>query len=147
MRSEQTKRMAIPGALPAQESRRTPFAPTWSRPLAALWQFARNKPLGAVGGVIVLILILTALFAQQIAPYAYDAGKGSDRLQGPSLRHLLGTDNLGRDMFSRIVFGARISIEVGFGAVLVGTGLAAILGIISGYFGGLFDLLDRKSVV
>lgn len=146
MRSEQTKRMTITGALPAPESRRTPVAPTPMRPLAALWQFARNKPLGAVGGMIVLILILTALFAQQIAPYAYDAGKGADRLQGPSLRHLLGTDNQGRDMFSRIVFGARISVEVGFGAVLVGTGLAAILGIISGYFGGLFDLLFQRFI-
>jgi len=146
MRSEQTKLVNVRGALPAQASQRTPIAPAQTRPLMALWRFARNKPLGAIGGMIVLILILTALFAQQIAPYAYDAGKGADRLQGSSLRHLLGTDNLGRDMFSRIVYGARISVEVGFGAVLVGTGLAAILGIISGYFGGLFDLLFQRFI-
>ncbi|MDQ2786144.1 MAG: ABC transporter permease, partial [Chloroflexota bacterium] len=146
MRSEPTKLVTVPGALPAQVSQRTPIAPAQTRPLMALWRFARNKPLGAIGGIIVCILILTALFAQQIAPYAYDAGKGVDRLQGPSLRHLLGTDNLGRDMFSRIVYGARISVEVGFGAVLVGTGLAAILGIISGYFGGLFDLLFQRFI-
>lgn len=146
MRSEQTKLVTVPGALPAQASQRIPIPPAQTRPLMALWRFARNKPLGAIGGMIVLILILTALFAQQIAPYAYDAGKGADRLQGPSLRHLLGTDNLGRDMFSRIVYGARVSIEVGFGAVLVGTGLATILGIISGYFGGLFDLLFQRFI-
>ncbi len=146
MRSEQTKLATIPGALPAQASGRDQATSQRVRPFAVLWRFARNKPLGAVGGIIVLIMMLTAIFAQQIAPYAYDAGKGADRLQGPSLHHLLGTDNLGRDMFSRIIFGARVSIEVGFGAVLVGTGLATILGVLSGYFGGLFDLLFQRLI-
>jgi peptide/nickel transport system permease protein len=117
-----------------------------ARPLAQLWRFARRKPLGAVGGCIVLVLMVTAIFAGQIAPYAYDAGQGADRLQGLSARHLLGTDNLGRDLFSRIVYGARISVAVGFGAVLVGTGLATILGVLSGYFGGLFDLLFQRLI-
>lgn len=117
-----------------------------ARPFAATWSFVRRKPLGAVGGAIILVLIVTAIFAQQIAPYAYDAGQGADRLQGPSLRHLFGTDNLGRDMFSRIVYGARISVAVGFGAVFVGTGLATLLGVVSGYFGGLFDLLLQRLI-
>ena len=141
MRTEQTKLATVPGALPAQASGRALAPPNRARPLAVLWRFMRTKPLGAVGGIIVLVMMLTAVFAQQIAPYPYDAGKGVDRLKGPSWQHILGTDNLGRDMFSRIVFGARVSTEVGFGAVLVGTGLATILGVISGYYGGLFDLL------
>ena len=116
------------------------------RPLARVWDFARRKPLGVIGGFFVLVLVITALFAGQIAPYPYDTGKGVERLQAPSARHLLGTDNLGRDMFSRIVYGARISIAVGFGAVLVGTGLATILGILSGFFGGLFDLLFQRLI-
>src|SRR5215472_7777114 len=110
-----------------------------------LW-FMRHKPLGAAGAIIVLLLILTAIFANQIAPYDYDAGKGTERFQGPSLHHLLGTDNIGRDMFSRIVYGARISVAVGFGAVIVGTGLATILGVISGYFGGAFDLFLQRII-
>jgi peptide/nickel transport system permease protein len=146
MRTEQPNIAAIPRARSASASGRTDAPDLRAHPLRMLWQFARTKPLGAVGGVIVLILILTALFAPLIAPYAYDAGKGVDRLQGPSLHHLLGTDNLGRDMFSRIVYGARVSIEVGFGAVFVGTGLATLLGILSGYFGGLFDLLFQRLI-
>ena len=146
MRTEQPKIMTVADALPTRTSERIQVPVVRTHPLAVLWRFARNKPLGAVGGIIVLVLILTALFASQIAPYAYDAGKGADRLQGPSLRHLLGTDNLGRDMFSRIVYGARVSIEVGFGAVLVGTGLATVLGVLSGYYGGLFDLLFQRLI-
>lgn len=119
---------------------------TRARPFATAWSFCRRKPLGTVGAAIILLLLVTAIFAQQIAPYAYDVGQGANRLQGPSLRHLLGTDNLGRDMFSRIVYGARISVAVGFGAVFVGTGLATILGVISGYFGGLFDLLLQRLI-
>jgi peptide/nickel transport system permease protein len=110
-----------------------------------LW-FAQRKPLGAVGGVIIILLIVTAIFANYIAPYPYDVGQGIDRLQGPSVHHLLGTDNLGRDMFSRIVYGARISVAVGFGAVLVGTGLATILGVLSAYVGGTFDLIFQRLI-
>lgn len=141
MRTEQTNTVAAVGAWPGQARVRT-----GGRPFESLWTFARRKPLGAVGAVLVVLFILTAIFAQQIAPYAYDVGKGTDRFQGPSLHHLLGTDNLGRDMFSRIVYGARISVAVGFGAVFVGTGLAAILGIISGYFGGWFDLIFQRVI-
>jgi peptide/nickel transport system permease protein len=141
MRTEQAKSVVILGG-------RADWAKTRPRPrpLARVWDFARRKPLGAIGGFFVLVLIITALFAGQIAPYPYDTGKGVERLQAPSARHVLGTDNLGRDMFSRIVYGARISIAVGFGAVLVGTGLATILGILSGYFGGLFDLLFQRLI-
>ncbi len=111
-----------------------------------LKRFIRSKPLGAIGGLIVLLMILIAIFADIIAPYPYDEGQGSDRLQGPSGAHFLGTDNLGRDMFSRIIYGARISIAVGFGAVFVGTGLATLFGVISGYYGGKFDLIFQRFI-
>lgn len=115
-------------------------------PLNAVARFMRTKPLGTLGGVLVLILFVAAVFADQIAPYPYDAGKSADRLQGPSLQHIMGTDNLGRDMFSRVVYGSRTSVAVGFGAVLVGMGLATLLGTLSGYFGGTFDLILQRLI-
>ena len=141
MQAEQVKRVTAPGAWQQQASKRS-----WTQVFSVLWLFARRKPLGAIGGIIVVILIFTAIFANQIAPYEYDAGTGSPRLQGASAKHWMGTDNIGRDMFSRIVYGSRISIAVGFGAVIVGTGLATVLGIVSGYFGGKFDLILQRLI-
>jgi peptide/nickel transport system permease protein len=111
-----------------------------------LLEFARQKPLGAVGGLIVMLLILVALAAPLLAPYPYDEAVASMRLQGPSLAHPFGTDANGRDMLSRIVWGARISVTVGFGAVLISTVLATTIGVISGYLGGMFDLLFQRVV-
>jgi peptide/nickel transport system permease protein len=142
MSTNQTNVAAPASTLTAQQ---VTFRPR-KRPLQWVGWFMRHKPLGAAGAIIVLLLIFTAIFASQIAPYPYDAGKGTERFQGPSREHLLGTDNLGRDMFSRIVYGARISVAVGFGAVFVGTGLATLLGVLSGYFGGLFDLVLQRVI-
>src|SRR6266545_470669 len=75
--------------------------------------FVRRKPLGAVGGVIIILLFLVALGAPWLAPYEYDVGVAATRLQGPSLAHPFGTDANGRDMLSRIIWGARISVTVG----------------------------------
>src|SRR5919197_992424 len=111
-----------------------------------LVEVARRKPLGVVGAVIVLVLVLVAVFAPWLAPYPYDVGVASERLQGPTLAHPFGTDANGRDMLSRIIWGARISVTVGFGAVLISTVLAVTIGVISGYFGGLFDLLFQRLV-
>lgn len=141
MRTEQARAVPVVGDLPRKAAFRAQASP-----LTVLRRFIRRKPLGAIGGAIVLVLIITAIFANFIAPFDYDVGKATERLQGPSARHYFGTDNLGRDMFSRVVYGSRISIAVGFGAVLVGTGLATILGILSGYFGGLFDLLFQRLI-
>jgi peptide/nickel transport system permease protein len=141
MRAIGSRGAVVSGALPKRAQARGR-----ANPFLVLWRFVRRKPLGAIGGAIVLLLILTAIFADQIAPYAYDVGRGVDRLKGPSGRYWLGTDNLGRDLFSRIVYGSRISIIVGFGAVFVGTGLATVLGVLSGYFGGVFDLLFQRLI-
>ena len=111
-----------------------------------LGRFVARKPLGAVGGAIVLLLLLVALAAPWLAPYPYDVGAASERLQGPSLSHPFGTDANGRDMLSRIIWGARISVTVGFGAVAISTFLAVVIGVVSGYFGGWFDLLVQRLV-
>jgi len=111
-----------------------------------LGRFVRRKPLGAIGGTIVLALLLVALLAPLLAPYEYDAGIGADRLQGPSPSHWFGTDANGRDMLSRIIWGARVSITVGFGAVGLSVLLAMSVGVLSAYFGGAFDLFVQRLV-
>lgn len=111
-----------------------------------VWRLVKEKPLGACGALIVLILLLCALLAHWIAPYPYDQTNVRHRLKPPSAQFYLGTDNLGRDLFSRIVYGARISVTVGFGAVSLGTLLATAIGVLSGYFGGKLDVLMQRLV-
>jgi peptide/nickel transport system permease protein len=111
-----------------------------------LWRLVKEKPLGAFGGFLVLVLMLCAVFAYWIAPYPYDETNVRQRLKPPGAQFYLGTDNLGRDVFSRIVYGARISVTVGFGAVTLSILLATILGVTSGYFGGKFDVLAQRLV-
>ncbi len=111
-----------------------------------LWRLVREKPLGAFGGVLVLVLLLCALFAHSIAPYPYDETNVRQRLKPPGAQFYLGTDNLGRDVFSRIIYGARISVTVGFAAVTLSLLLATTVGITSGYFGGKFDVLVQRVV-
>ena len=111
-----------------------------------LRSFVARKPLGAIGGALVLLLLVVAAAAPVLAPYPYDVGNAAVRLQGPSLAHPFGTDANGRDMLSRIIWGAQISVTVGFGAVLISTVLAVTVGIISGYFGGWLDLTVQRLV-
>jgi peptide/nickel transport system permease protein len=114
--------------------------------LTALWQFCRRKPLGAIGGFIVLVLLIMALFAPWIAPYKYDETIPGARMKAPGAQYWMGTDNLGRDVYSRVVYGASVSISVGFGAVLLANVLAALIGITSGYFGGAYDICVQRVV-
>jgi peptide/nickel transport system permease protein len=111
-----------------------------------LWRLIKEKPLGAFGGVIVLGLLLCALLAPWIATNPYDQTNVRNRLKPPSSQFYFGTDNLGRDIFSRIVYGARVSVTVGFGAVSIGITLATIIGVGSAYFGGKFDILVQRLV-
>jgi len=108
--------------------------------------FISRKPLGAIGGALVLMLLLVAIAAPVTAPYPYDVGNSAERLQGPTLAHPFGTDANGRDMLSRIIWGAQVSVTVGFGAVLISTVLAVTVGLISGYYGGWVDLLVQRLV-
>jgi peptide/nickel transport system permease protein len=116
---------------------------TWPRQVA---RFCREKPLGAFGGFIVLSLVFVAAFAPWIAPYGYADQVLTDRLQGPSREHLFGTDNLGRDILSRVIYGARVSVVIGFGGMLIGTICATALGLTSAYAGGTFDKFFQRLV-
>ena len=111
-----------------------------------LWRLVREKPLGAFGGVLVLCLMLSAVFAHWIAPFPYDETNVRQRLKPPGPQFYLGTDNLGRDLFSRIMYEARISVTVGFAAVGLSMVLATITGVTSGYFGGKVDVFVQRVV-
>jgi len=112
----------------------------------ALWLFTKRKPIGAASGLIVIAMLVMTLFAESIAPYGYDEAVRGARMKPPSAAHWLGTDNLSRDIWSRIVFGARISITIGFATIFLGTAAAAALGVSSGYFGGKYDLVVQRIV-
>ena len=114
--------------------------------LVGLGRFVRRKPLGAFGVLLILLLVVTATFAPLIETYDANAGIPDDRLLGPSLDHLMGTDNFGRDTFSRVVRASRVSLEVGIVAVTIAVALGATVGLISGYAGGLVDLLMQRLV-
>ncbi|MFN8556347.1 MAG: ABC transporter permease [Dehalococcoidia bacterium] len=113
-------------------------------PLAGVGRFARRKPLGAAGAVIILLIALTAIFADQIAPRRFDKQDIVARLEPPSAKFVFGTDDLGRDVFSRLVYGARISLAVSFGAVALGLLHGSLWGIVSGYVGGATDLVVQR---
>jgi peptide/nickel transport system permease protein len=120
------------------------------RPRSQLADFfirlVREKPVGTVGAVIVLLLLLTGIFADFLAPYGYNEIHIVDRLMAPSAKYILGTDNLGRDLLSRIIYGARISMYVGLGASAINALVAAAIGSPCGYFGGTFDILVQRLV-
>ncbi|MDE0446720.1 MAG: ABC transporter permease [Spirochaetaceae bacterium] len=119
--------------------RRTALANLLSR----LW---KEKPLGTVSGIIILILIFVAIFADVLAPYGFLEVHLADRLQGSSARYLLGTDHLGRDYLSRLIYGARLSIVVGLAATSLNVVVAALIGGTSGFLGGKFDLAVQRFV-
>lgn len=106
----------------------------------------RERPLGAVGAVICVLLLLTGVFADVIAPEGYNAISPLDRLKPPSAEHWLGTDQLGRDLFARIVHGAQLSIVIAFAATTLSILISATIGIVSGYFGGRFDMITQRFV-
>ena len=120
---------------------------------AALGQFFKQKPLGAFGALVLVVMIVLAIFADVIAQYdptefnRYVDESGRDRsatFQPPDGTFWLGTDEFGRDVFSRIVYGSRISLRVGFISVLLGTVLGSLLGMVSGYVGGGFDMVTQR---
>ena len=119
-------------------------APSRAGYMARLTRVARNKPVGAVSAVVIVVMVLSGVFADFISPFDPLDPHVRDRLQGPSLTYWMGTDNLGRDVFSRVVHGARISLLIAIPAVVLGVGAGSIIGIISGYLGGWFDLLVQR---
>ena len=112
----------------------------WRRSLRTL---VRNR-MAMVGATIILIWAVVAIAAPIVAPFDALAQKIEDRLSPPSAQHLFGTDELGRDVFSRVVYGARISLPVGLLVILFATLVGALVGALAGYIGGLFDLLIMR---
>ncbi len=115
-----------------------------------VWQqlirFCFRKPLGAFGLILVCLQLFAAGFAPVIAPYdPYEQYYDRIMVQ-PNLEHFFGTDNFGRDLFSRVIWGAQISIKVGVVAVSIGTLLGSMLGIISGYMGGKLDTVLQRII-
>lgn len=108
-------------------------------------RFLRHR-LAVASLVVLLLLILSAAFAPLIAPFDPDALSTTERLQGPSTRHWLGTDDIGRDIFSRVLYGGRISLLIGVAATAVSLLIGTIVGAVAGYFGGLVDSLLMRVV-
>ena len=106
----------------------------------------KEKPLGIAGGIIIVLLILVSIFADVLAPYRYTEIHLVDRLQGASARYLLGTDQLGRDLLSRLIVGARISMLVGLAATTLNLVVAVLIGGISGFLGGKVDLVVQRFI-
>lgn len=111
-----------------------------------IMRLVREKPLGTIGGVIVVIFLLAGIFASVLAPSGYNNVLAGEFLKPPSSSHILGTDNVGRDLLSRVIYGARISMIVGLSAAVISVIISTILGTISGYAGGVFDMLFQRFI-
>src|SRR5216684_1576314 len=112
-------------------------------PIAVTLAFFRRQPVGAIGMVLVLIFGLAGIFAEWVAPYSPTANDFAVMTEPPSWAHWLGTDQLGRDLLSRILFGARTAFIVGLTSALVGGLSGLVIGVASAYFGGQLDLWHR----
>ena len=111
-----------------------------------LGRLFREKPLGAAGAVVFVLFLFCGIFADALAPYGMNQIAPLNRLKPPSWAFPFGTDNLGRDMLSRCLYGAQLSVIIGFCAAGIATIISVLLGIISGYLGGKFDLVLQRFV-
>ncbi|HKI99370.1 MAG TPA: ABC transporter permease [bacterium] len=112
--------------------------------LRAVWDFFRHQPLGAFGAVVLILLVFCAIFASFVAtqdPYTTHA---NETLVAPGWAHLMGTDFLGRDMYSRIVHGSRVSLAVGLSSTAIGGTIGLVIGLLSGYLMGWWDLVAQR---
>jgi peptide/nickel transport system permease protein len=133
-----------PSSAMAVDIRQLPRTRPW---YLDVWvQMVRRKPLGTVGAAIVLVMLAAAVLADVISPFGYAQTSLRERFIAMSAAHWLGTDQLGRDLLTRVIYGARVSLYVGFGAVALGSVLATALGILSAYFGGRVDLWLQRGV-
>jgi peptide/nickel transport system permease protein len=130
----------------ASASKRRISALPGLRPARWILTFARRKPLGFVGALIVLCCLVLAVTAPVVAPYDPNYADLRHSLEGPSSQHLLGTDRSGHDIFSRIIWGARLSMIVGFGAVIISAVFATVLGLASAYSARWIDMVIGRFV-
>lgn len=112
--------------------------------LSMLYRFCRKKPLGAVGAAVMLAVLLVGVFAAPLATHDPIATSAAATLAPPNSEHWLGTDHLGRDTYSRLIFGTRVSLIVGVASTLLGSFLGGVIGLLSGYFGGTLDLVIQR---
>src|SRR6266853_1180500 len=112
--------------------------------LRSLWIAIRRKPLGAASAALIAILVLTAVMADVLAPYDPLSAQPEIRLAPPSWAHPFGTDDIGRDVLSRVIYGSRISLWVGLLAVGIGTCVGMVVGLVSGYWEGRLDLVLQR---
>ena len=121
--------------------------PLRRRPLVEFGgRLIRAKPLGALGGIVILIFLVTGIFAPVLAPDGVNEPHPADRLSPPSAQYILGTDTLGRDMLSRVIYGARVSMIVGVFATLLSVAVSLLIGIPSAFLGGKYDILVQRFV-
>lgn len=120
--------------------------PSDAAPAGFLRRLFRDKPLGAAGGLLMLLFVIVGVFGPWIAPFGFNEISPADRLLPPSLAHWFGTDNLGRDVLSRCIHGAQISVIIGCAAAVLATLISGVLGIVSGYFGGRLDLVAQRFI-
>src|SRR3954447_18392193 len=106
--------------------------------------YARRYPLGLAGALILMLFVLTAVFANAVAPLDPLSTNARASLAPPGGTYWMGADMMGRDVLSRMIHGARISLAVALGATCIGSGLGALLGLASGYAGGWFDLIVQR---
>lgn len=112
--------------------------------MSDLWYLARRYPLGVAGAIVMTVFVLAAIFADVAAPLDPFSTNARASLAAPNTVYLMGADMMGRDVFSRIIHGARVSLAVALGATLIGSGLGAAVGLACGYVGGWFDLLVQR---
>src|SRR5919202_610711 len=139
-----TQEVRIEVALPAGSARRRAGRGgerTWS---GLVLDFARRRSLGAAGAVVIVLMMLIAALAGVIAPHDPYETSFLEQLKPPSAAHWLGTDAFGRDILSRLIFGARTALKIGFGAAVAGASIGALLGGVSAYSGGKVDLLLER---
>ena len=109
-------------------------------------RLVKEQPIGAVSMVFMVLFCLVALFADVLSPYHYLDLTMMDRLKGPSSTYLLGTDHIGRDVLTRLLYGAKVSIGVGFAATVFSVLVAVLIGGVAGFVGGKFDLVVQRFV-
>ena len=125
--------LARPGVGPSRDG-------TWT----VVRRFVRKKPLGAAGGALMILMLLAAVFAEPLSTHDPIATDAANTLAAPGSDHWLGSDHLGRDVYSRIIHGSRVSLIVGVMSTLLGSVLGGIIGLLSAYFGGKTDLITQR---
>ena len=123
------------------------FVGLWNHPFVAFHRkMLRQKKLGAIGGIVFALFLFAGVFADVLAPMGINETDMRQQLQSPSLEHWFGTDHIGRDVLSRILYGAQLSVIVGFLAAGLATVISIVLGVICGYFGGTLDMAIQRFV-